>query len=318
MMKIVVLESLGLPEEEIRNIAKPVIDKGHELVIHKDKTDDVEVLKERVKDAEILVIANMPLKDEVISVAKNLKMVSVAFTGVDHVDLNTCKEKGIKVSNAAGYSTSSVAELAYGLMISLLRNIVPLDEVTRQGKTMEGYSQLDLSGKNLGVVGTGAIGSKVAEIGLAFGCNVFAYNRSEKDELKNLGVKYLPLDELLKNSDIVTIHLPDTEETEGLLSREKIELMKSTTLLINTARGPIVDNDALAEALKDGKIAGAGIDVFDMEPPIPKDYPLLNAPNTVITPHIGFATKEAMVRRAYITFENIIKWEEGKQQNIIL
>lgn len=317
-MKIVVLESLGLPEEEVRNIAKPVTDKGHELVIYENKTEDVEVLKDRAKDAEILVIANMPLKSEVISAAENLKMISVAFTGVDHVDLDVCKEKGIKLSNAADYSTSSVAELTYGLIISLLRNIVPLNEVTRQGQTMAGYSQFDLSGKNLGIIGTGAIGSKVAEIGLAFGCNVFAYNRSEKDELKKLGVKYLTLDELLKESDIVTIHLPNTKETEGLINKEKIKLMKPTALLINTARGPIVDNDALAEALKHGKIAGVGIDVFDMEPPLSKDYPLLNAPNTVVTPHIGFATKEAMVRRAYITFENISKWEEGKQQNIIL
>ncbi len=317
-MKIVVLESLGLPEEEVRNIAKPITNKGHELVIYENKTEDVEVLKDRVKDAEILVIANMPLKGEVISAAENLKMISVAFTGVDHVDLDVCKEKGIKLSNAAGYSTSSVAELAYGLMISLLRNIVPLDEVTRLGQTAVGYSQFDLSGKSLGVIGTGAIGTKVAEVGLAFGCNVFAYNRSEKDELKKLGVEYLTLDELLKESDIVTIHLPNTKETEGLINKEKIKLMKSTALLINTARGPIVDNNALAQALKDGKIAGAGIDVFDMEPPLPKDYPLLNAPNTVVTPHIGFATKEAMIRRAHITFENISKWEEGKQQNIIL
>jgi len=317
-MKIVVLESLGLPEEEVRSIAKPITNKGHELVVYEDKTEDIEVLKDRVKDAEILVIANMPLKGEVISAAENLKMISVAFTGVDHVDLDVCKEEDIKVSNAAGYSTSSVAELAYGLIISLLRNIVPLDEVTRLGQTAAGYSQFDLSGKNLGVIGTGAIGSKVAEIGLAFGCNVFAYNRSEKDELKKLGVKYLTLDELLKESDIVTIHLPNTKETEGLINKEKIRLMKPTALLINTARGPIVDNNALAQALKDGKIAGAGVDVFDMEPPLPKDYPLLNAPNIVVTPHIGFATKEAMIRRAYITFENISKWEEGKQQNIIL
>src|SRR5699024_9947346 len=159
-MKIVVLESLGLPEEEVRSIAKPITNKGHELVVYEDKTEDIEVLKDRVKDAEILVIANMPLKGEVISAAENLKMISVAFTGVDHVDLDVCKEEDIKVSNAAGYSTSSVAELAYGLIISLLRNIVPLDEVTRLGQTAAGYSQFDLSGKNLGVIGTGAIGSK--------------------------------------------------------------------------------------------------------------------------------------------------------------
>lgn len=316
-MKIVVLESLSIPKKELEEIAKPLKDNGHELIIYEDKVD-TETLKERVKEADILVIANMPLTGEVIESADNLKMISVAFTGVDHVDLDMCREKNIKVSNAAGYSTSSVAELAFGLMISLLRNIVPLDDVTREGGTKTGYGQFDLSGKTLGVLGTGAIGARVAEIGLAFGCNVIAYNRSENRELIQKGVKYMDLDEVLKLSDIVTIHMPYTNDTKDLVNKERLELMKPTALLINTARGPLVDNNALAKALEDGIIAGAGIDVFDMEPPIPLDYPLLDAPNTVLIPHIGFATEEAMVRRAHITMENISKWEEGEQQNIVI
>lgn len=317
-MKIVVLEPLGVSSDQLKDIGKIVTDRGHELIIYEDKTDDQEVLKDRIKEAEILIIANMPLGKELIDAAENLKMISIAFTGVDHVDLDACKQRGIKVSNAANYSTSSVAELAFALMISLLRNIVPLDEATRLGKTMEGYPQFDLFGRTLGVIGTGTIGTKVAEIGLAFGCNVIAYNRTEKEDLKSKGVEYLSLDELLERSDIVTIHLPNNKETLGLISKEKIKLMKDTALLINTARGPIIDNNALADALKNKEIAGAGIDVYDMEPPLALEYPLINAPNTVVLPHIGFATKEAMIRRAYIIFENIVSWEDGKQQNIIL
>lgn len=316
-MRIAVLEPLGVSKEELLNIGKKITDKGHEIFVYENKADSLDSLKERAKDAEILVIANMPLKGEVIASDDKLKMISVAFTGVDHVDLNMCKDKNITVCNAAGYSTSSVAELTFGLIFSVLRNIVPLDKSAREGKTKDGFSQNDLCGKTLGVVGTGAIGANVAKIAKSFGCNVIAYNRSEKEELKQIGVKYVSLDKLMAKSDIVSIHTPLNTSTKGLISRERLSLMKSSAVLINTARGPIVDNKALAEALKQGKIAGAGIDVFDMEPPIPENYPLLNAPNTVVTPHIGFAAKEAMVRRAHITFENIEKYLEGTPINVV-
>ena len=316
-MKIVVLESLDVSEDELREIAKPVTDQGHELVLY-EKTDDIELQKKHVKDANILVIGNMPLKGEVIRAAKNLKYIAVAFTGFDHVDLDACKEKGIQVSNAAGYATVNVAELVIGLMLALLRDIVPLNKAIRKGEKASDLGQ-ELGSKTVGIIGTGAIGAKLAELVLAFGCDVLAYGRTEKEDLKKKGVKYLPLDDLLKQSDIVSIHFPLLESTKGLINKERLEMMKPTAFLINTARGPIVDNDALAEALKEGKIAGAGIDVFDMEPPIPEDYPLLNAPNIILTPHIGFFTKEAMIRRAHITFdENIAKWLAGDQQNVVL
>lgn len=316
-MKITILEPLGLAEEQIRSIAGNLTKKGHELVVYKDRVEDVEVLKQRASGSDILVIANMPLKGEVINSVENLKMISVAFTGVDHVDIKVCRERNIALCNAAGYSTSSVAELTYGLIFSVLRNIVPLDKATREGKTKNGYSQNDLSGKTIGIVGTGAIGIKVAEIAKAFGCKVLAYNRSKKAEVEALGAKYVSLEELLKESDVVSIHVPLKDDTRALINEEKIALMKSNSILINTARGAIIDNAALAKALEEGKIAGAGIDVFDMEPPIPENYPLLKAPNTVLAPHVGFATEEAMVRRAHITFNNIAKWLEGKPENLV-
>lgn len=316
-MKIVILEPLAIGKEELAKVTKPLIDSGHELVIYEDKVEE-DLLKERVKDAEILIIANMPLKGEVIAAAKKLKFISIAFTGYDHVDLDVCRKMNIQVSNAGGYSTNSVAELALGLMIGLLRNIVVLDPIAREGGIRKGYRQIDLMGKTLGILGTGEIGSAVAKLGLAFGCQVIAYSRTEKKELLDKGVRYLPLDDVLKESDIVSIHMPLTDKTRGMISKEKLELMKPSSLLINTGIGPIVDNDALAEALEKGVIAGAGIDRVDMEPPIPTDYPLLSAPNTIIVPHIGFATEEALVRRAEITINNIVKWEEDAQENIVL
>ena len=317
-MKVVVLESLGINDQEFNIISKPLTDNGHELVVYNDGKLDDETLKSRIKDADIIVIANTPLSAEVIDAAEKLKYISVAFTGFNHIDLEKCKEKGINVSNAAGYSTNSVAEITFGLIISLLRNIVPLEAVVREGGTKNGYKQSDLSGKTLGILGTGDIGSAVAKLGLAFGCKVIAYNRSEKPALISQGVEYKSLDEVLKASDIVTIHTPLTDETKHLINKDKLALMKTSAFLINTAVGPIVDNDALAAALQNGTIAGAGLDRVDIEPPVPADYPILDAPNVVLLPHIGFATEEAMVRRAEITFKNIIKWQQGEQENIVL
>lgn len=317
-MKIVILESLGINDNDFNTLTKPLADKGHELVVYNDGKSDDETLKSRIKDAEILVLANMPLRAEVIDAAEKLKYISVAFTGYDHIDLDKCKEKGINVSNAAGYSTNSVAELSFGLIISLLRSVIPLEKIVRQGGTKQGYRQTDLKGKTVGILGTGDIGKAVAELALAFGCHVIAYNRSEKPDLINKGVEYKSLDEVLAASDIVTIHMPLTDETKGLINKDKLALMKPSSFLINTAVGPIVDNSALAEALHNGTIAGAGLDRVDMEPPIPADYPILAAPNTVLVPHIGFATEEAMIRRANITFNNIIKWEKGEQENTVI
>lgn len=317
-MKIVILESLGISDKEMDTITKPLSDDDHELVVYKDGKSDDETLKSRIKDAEILVLANMPLRAEVIDAAERLKFISVAFTGYDHIDLDKCREKGIKVSNAAGYSTNSVAELTFGLIIALLRSVVPLEKMVRQGGTKQGHRQTDLKGKTLGVLGTGSIGGAVAELGLAFGCKVIAYNRSEKPHLISKGVEYKPLDEVLKVSDIVTIHTPLTDETRGLINKDKLALMRPDSFLINTAVGPVVDHDALAEALHNGTIAGAGLDRVDMEPPIPADYPILGAPNTVLVPHIGYATDEAMTRRAEITFNNIIQWKKGEQVNVVV
>lgn len=316
-MNIVMLESIGLSKERTEILASDLVNDGHRFTAYYERSGNIEELKVRVKDADILLIANMPLPGEVIRAAEHLKMISVAFTGVDHIDLGACKEKNIAVCNAAGYSTNAVAELAFGLMISLMRNIVPLDSITRKGGTKAGYSQNELFGKTLGIIGTGAIGTRTAQIASAFGMRVLAYSRTQKEEAAGHGLRYVELEELLSQSDIVSLHVPLTAETKNLINEERLSIMKNTALLINTSRGPVVDSSALARALKDGGIAGAAVDVFEVEPPISQDHPLFSAPNVIVTPHIGFAAEEAIFRRAMIVFDNITSWLKNTPINLV-
>lgn len=317
LMRIVMLEPLAVSPEVLDAMTAELKAQGHEFIGYDTRVEETAQLIARGKDADILIIANQPLPGEVIRACSNLKMISVAFTGVDHIDMITCQEKGITVCNAAGYSTHSVAELTLGLMVAVMRNITACNEVVRKGQTKAGLIGQELYGKTVGVVGTGAIGSKVARILRAMDCRVLAYSRTRREEVSKLGVEYVDLDTLLAESDIVTLHVPLTEETKFLIDKERLALMKPTSILINTARGPVVDNKALAEALQRGQLAGAGIDVYDMEPPLPDNYPLLALDNAVLTPHVGFATTEAFYRRAEIVFANIKMWLEGTPQNLV-
>ncbi|MGE4213430.1 MAG: 2-hydroxyacid dehydrogenase [Anaerotignaceae bacterium] len=317
-MKIVIIEPLGITNDKVSEAIKPIKGAGHEVVYYETRTEDVSELIERGIDAEIIIVANLPLRKDVIEKCSKLKMISVAFTGVDHIDTQFCKEKGITVCNAAGYSTNAVAELTFGLALSVLRNIPKCDTAVRKEGTKAGLVGCELFGKKFGVVGTGAIGARVAEIASAFGCEVLAYNRSVKPQLEAKGVKFVSLDELLKQSDIVSLHVPFNGTTAKLIGAKQIELMKETSILINTARGGVVDSEELANALNSGKIVGAGIDVFEMEPPIPSSHPLINSKNTVVTPHVAFASEEALFTRAGIVVDNILKWEKGMPQNLIV
>ncbi len=263
------------------------------------------------------MVANLPFPKEAVGASGNLKYIDIAFTGVDHVDIAACKERGISVSNASGYSDVAVAELAFGLMLGLSRNVVPCNQAVRRAGTKDGLVGTELFGKTLGVVGTGKIGTTVIRIALAFGMKVIAYSRTVKPELEAMGVRFTTLPELMEESDIVTLHVPQNAATNGMISRELIGRMKPGAMLINTARGPIVDSAALAEALESGRLRGAGIDVFETEPPIPEDHPLVKAPNTLLTPHVAFATVEALERRAEIVFGNLKAWLAGTVQNRI-
>jgi phosphoglycerate dehydrogenase-like enzyme len=317
-MKTVLLEPLVIAPDVLERVSGFLSRNGHAFTAYDTRVEDDDTLIARSQEAEILMVGNLPLSAKVINAVPNLKMISVAFTGLDHIDLDACRERGVTVCNCAGYSTDSVAELAFGFMISLLRFVVQCDHVTRECKTRAGFIGNDLKGKTLGIVGTGAIGTRVAEIGKAFGCDLIAYSRTPKAAVEALGVRYLELDDVLAQSDIVTLHLPLTDATRGIISREKLSLMKPSALLINTSRGPVVDIPALAEALDKKQIAGAALDVFETEPPLPEGYPLFDKANALLAPHVAFATEEAFVRRADIAFANIECWLAGKPQNKIL
>lgn len=312
-MKIVLAEPLGVSKERIAELAKPLTTRGHEFVAYDAKAVDAAELTARLEGAEAAMIANSPFYEETAA-ACGLKYLSVAFTGVDHVAVEALRAKGCRISNCAGYATESTAELAIALTLDVLRRVTALDHATRAGRGRDGFAGGELRGRKFGVVGSGAIALRACAIAKAFGAELYAYSRSERAEAVAMGVKYLPLDELMSTCDVISLHVPATSETKGMISAEKIALMKPTAVLINTARGTIVDNKALADALKSGAIAGAGIDVYETEPPI-ADHPLYACESAVLTPHIGFASEEAMVMRAGMAFDNVEKWLSGTVQN---
>ncbi len=316
-MKIVVMEPLGISQEKLALLAQPFIQAGNEFVAYNDRAADVQQLIARIEDADVVIMANQPLPEEAVAACKKLKLLSVAFTGVDHVDLAACKAKDILVCNAAGYSTNAVAELTFGLAISVIRNIVPCDARCRNCGTKDGLVGFELYGKTFGVVGTGAIGSRVAMLAKAFGCRVIASSCTEKQELKDAGVEYVPLTTLLQTADFISLHVPLTEATKNLIDAKAVAMMKPGAVLLNTSRGPVVDSAAVAAALNEGRLAGAGIDVFENEPPIAAEHPLCGAKNAVLTPHVAFASREALEKRAEIVFANISCWLDGNPQNIV-
>lgn len=315
-MKISLIEPLGVKPAIINALAENLISQGHTFVSYDTLSKDVNEQKERVKDSDIVIIANHPFRKETIEAAENLKMLDIAFTGIDHVDVNACAEKGVTVCNASGYSTQTVAELILAMAIGGLRNMVKADAAVRAGGTSAGIGGKEIAGRTVGIIGLGAIGLRAAKLFLAFGAKVIAYNRSEKEEAKALGIEYKTLDEVLSQSDIISLNLPNNPQTKGLISKEKIALMKDDALFINCARGPIVDNAALADALNNDELGFACIDVYDMEPPLPADYPLLHAKNTILTPHQAFISEEAMIRRAKIVFDNVYAYLDGHPVNV--
>lgn len=313
-MKIAIIEPLGIEQNEVDKLKQQFLSAEDEIIYYNSAPKDDGEKISRASGADVVIIANTPFRENVLAHCSNLKLLSVAFTGVDHVDMDYCKEHNILVCNCSGYANEAVSELVFGLIIDLYRNILAADKAVRNGKTKAGLPQFELCHKKFGIIGAGAIGLKTAMIAKAFGCEVYAYSRTKKDIA---GIKFVDLDELLSICDIVSLHVPLTKQTKGLINEHNIAKMKTNAILINTARGPVVDTKALANALTTGKIAGAGVDVFDTEPPIAGDNPLLSAPNVVLTPHLGFATQEAMVKRAIIAFENIAKWKQNTPQNVM-
>lgn len=299
-MKIVFLEPLGLSIDRIENECKTLTASGHEVVVYPDRCPEKNI--ERAADADIVIESNMPLRKDFFDACPNLKMLSIAFTGLDHIDLKECERRGIIVKNAAGYSTEAVAEESICMMIGLYRHIIENDKITRNCCGVPMVPGREIANKTVGVIGLGAIGQRTAELAQAFGCKIIAWNRTPK-EIE--GVTIVDKETLFKESDIVTLHIALNDETRDFVTAKEIASMKDTAIIINAARGPVINAQDLSDALKEGKIAGAALDVYDVEPPLDKNNPLLSAPNTMLLPHIGFATKEAFELRLCIVVRNV-------------
>jgi phosphoglycerate dehydrogenase-like enzyme len=304
-MIIKIIEPIGQSEDAIRARSGDLLEKGgHSLVVCDTRGMADADLIPVVKDADVLLLSNRPLSGNVIKACPKLKLICVAFTGIDHVDQETCKSRGIVIHNAAGYAVHAVSELAIGLMIALLRRIIPADAKTRTAGTNGEAAGHELFGKTLGVIGCGHIGLQVARLANAFGCHVLGFD-PHVFKVDDVSMEQVELEELLSRSDIVTLHLPLMPETRGFIGEVQLTKLKPSAILINTARGRIVEQAALVEALTQKRLAGAGLDVFDLEPPLPANHPILTAPNTVLTPHIGFETAEAMMAKANIALGHL-------------
>ncbi len=274
-------------------------------------------LIEKVKNSHGLVtMLTDPIDAEIISRGENLVVISNVAVGYDNIDVEAATKRGIYVTNTPGVLDDATADLAFALLLAVSRRIPEADTYVRSGLWRGWEPRLflgsDLKGKTLGIIGLGRIGTEVARRAKCFKMNVVYYQRRRDPEKEaSIGVRYVSLEELLSTSDYVSLHVPLTSETRGMIGRKELSRMKRTAYLINTSRGPVVDEEALYEALSEGRIRGAALDVFSEEPVSP-DNPLLKLKNVVLTPHIGSATTETRTRMALLAAENVVKALKGE------
>ena len=311
-MKIVVVDDVYLEEQHVKKL-RSIAD----LKIFDDIPKTPNDLKERIKEADIVIVGWSHLTEGIIKSAEKLKMVSIWATTCHYVDLEAAKKRGIAVTHVPGYATEAVAEHAFAMLLAAARKLLQADRHVRRGEfDWRPFRGRELAGKTLGMIGTGAIGCRVAEIGKAFKMKLLAFDKYPNFErAEEIGMEYVGLQTLLKESDIITLHVPLTQETEGLIGKKEIEVIKSGCILINTSQGKIIDEKALINALKSRKLSCAGLDVFEEEPP-QKDNLLFKLDNTVLSPHIGFHTVEAAKKCTDICIENVMRFLEGRPQNL--
>jgi len=283
----------------------------------------VDIIVERAAGAEIVFTNKTPLNKEVINQLPTLKYIGVLATGYNVVDTEAAKENGVIVTNIPGYGTDSVAQMVFALLLELCHHVQFHSEMVRQGKWSQSvdfcywdYPLVELAGKTMGIIGFGNIGRKVADIATAFGMKIIGYDTFKTDQSHRNNFIWADVNQLLEESDVISLHCPLFPETKGLINKERLQLMKSTAFLLNTSRGPVIVDSDLAEALNNGTIAGAGIDVLSVEPPS-KDNPLFSAKNCIITPHIAWATKEARTRLMGIAINNLMTFLNGNPVNVV-
>ncbi len=315
-MKTVILDKDTLGEDIDLS---PIMDLGETEIHGNTKPDEV---ADRVSTCDVVIINKIKLGEHNLKNAKNLKLICVAATGYDNIDIDFCKTHNIAVCNVPGYSTDSVAQISVTLALALASHLNEYKEFVNSGKyTESGVANRlvpvyhDLAGKTWGIVGGGNIGMKVAEIASAFGCNVQVCRRKQEGKYP-----VVDIDTLCKTSDIISIHTPLSDSTRNLINKERIDLMKQGVIIVNTARGAVTDERAIAEAVKSNKISGFGTDVYSVEPFGP-NHPfneLRNLPNVIMTPHMAWGSYESRARCVRMMAENIEKFFAAETHNRIV
>lgn len=278
---------------------------------------------ENIGGAQIVFTNKTPINHKVIKAAPNLKYIGVLATGFNIIDIEFAKQNNIIVSNVPDYSSISVAQFTLALLLEMCHHIGAHHNAVKNGAWIKSkdfsfwnYPLIELSGKTLGLIGFGKIGRETAKIATAFGLNIKVYNRTVYKEYENEHLKFVDLDELLCSSDFISLHCPLTTKTEGIINQHSIAKMKNGAKIINTSRGPLINEDDLANALNSGKLSGAAVDVISSEP-MKANNPLLKAKNCIITPHIAWAPKAARTRLMRTATENLEAFLNGKPQNVV-
>ncbi len=278
---------------------------------------------ERAKGAEIVLTNKTPLGARELDELEGLKYIGVLATGYNVVDIETARKKNITVANIPTYGTKSVAQMTFALLLEMTQHVQHHSDAVYNGEWSScrdfcfwKYPLVELEGKAMGIIGFGRIGQSAANVAEAFGMKVIGYDAYKSDQSHRKNFKWAELDELLAESDVVSLHCPLFPETKGIINSRSLSKMKKTALLINTSRGPLIAEQDLAEALNNGVIAGAGLDVMEVEPP-KADNPLLSAKNCLITPHISWATSEARSRLMGIAADNVEKFIAGTPVNVV-
>ncbi len=317
-MKIVVLDSYTLNPGDL---TWDGLKKFGDLVLY-DRTPPDKIL-ERALGTEILFTNKTPIGEDIINQLPRLQYIGVLATGYNVVDTQAAKKRGVVVTNIPDYGSYSVAQMTFALLLELCHHVQRHHDSVMEGKWSAAkdfcywdYPLTELAGKTIGIIVFGSIGKKVGDMATAFGMNIIGAGRKPSDQSHRKNFRWATIPDLLKQSDVVSIHCQLTPETHGLINQESLRSMKSTALLLNTSRGPIVVDEDLADALNHNVIAGAGIDVLSVEPP-QKNNPLFTAKNCIITPHIAWATKEARARLMGMAVDNLSAFIEGTPLNIV-
>ena len=315
-MKIVSLDGQALNPGDL---SWKCFEEFGEITVYPRTATEKEVI-ERLQGVDIVLLNKVPLTDKIMAACPDLKLVCVLATGYNVVDCAAAARRGIPVCNVPAYSTNAVAQFTFALLLELCNRVGHHDDAVHRGRWSAcpnfcfwDTPQMELAGKTIGIIGFGRIGQAVGRIARAFGMEVLAYNRSRCSEGEAIGT-YTGLDDLLARSDIVSLHLPLTAENTGMVDDAFLSKMKDGAILLNTARGGLIDEGALNRALSSGKLRGAAADVATEEP-IPADSPLLTAPNMVITPHMAWAPLETRQRILDITVDSIRGWLNGNPVN---